>query len=1529
MRRIVIAVTLLVAASFAQDTLFTENFDAFFRTNNPPIGWRIFHTGGGPMGRGDFDQDSGVAPWTGHPTPYAGIRPEPAMDNTPDSLISPIIDCRGYMNVTLRCSASFTNVGPSPYQAQIRYSIDSGATFPYVARDYYNVVTGTVCESLVLDHAMDMPGVQIAWVFFGNLDNILNWCTDDVIVTGEHHPYTILFYEDFNSDWSTNNPPTGWRIFHTAPGDSGRDDWHREVANAYPWVGHPSPFAAIATSLSPDLAPDSMISPAINCAGFRNITLQCSTLFYYYSDLPYTAQLVYSTDNGATWPAEHVLHDYRFNHETGPIWEYLKLPYAKGKSQVRLALVYDGDISYINWWSLDDILVVGDSSPAYDVACESIVRPTDRVPPGAFQPSAVFRNRGDSTLVNVPVVCSLYRLPNVGLNRWTATIPSLMPDSEALVTFAPSYPLPLGQYFIKFYSNLGTDAARDNDTLYRYFEGSMLQELGYDDDIPSDIRSWPVGHNGWGAKFNADTFPVYIESLKVRLRTPANPSYCGYQLAVYLDDGAGHPGKLYFKTPVRYATPGVSAWNSVFVGGAGSQLVLPNGEFYVFYLQVGEPPECPYVETDAARNPLANYWQYRSGVMTPDSTPGDFMIRAVVNTATVTPAPVDLRTLYVDQPLYDFVQRPFDAPITPKGRIENFGTTTVAPFTVQCDIIGNVGGLYYTNVQTIASLAPGQDTLVTFPDWTPLQAERCTVVISVAADPVPQNDEKRFAVDVLKGAHTGSSPLQYAWIDSDTTSGPTYSWIDTTNFSDVGELGDNNYVIIPFEPGMHFPFYDSTYDNVVVSSNGWVALGHTNPGGDLDTIADTIPKPLVPNRCVYAWWDNLAVGAGFGHGRIYYRWFGFAPDRYMVVVYEDANRRGADTANGISFQLIFHENGTIICQYKDVETGDLEYDNARNSTIGLEDKLGTDGLCYLYSVPPLSGGINGLANRLSPGRAIRFFPERRDAAAIAIIRPRNYEFPGMITPQAVIRNVGTVSDSIRVFMHIGGYNDNVLVTGLAAGEYDTVNFAPWNAVLGNYTAACSVHMVGDVDASNNLVTNTVYTSVWTRKADIPPTWKKRKVKSAALAYASTTEKLYAMKGSGTNDFWVYDNSTDSWDTLAPMPTGPSGKKARNGVHFTFDPNYPTPAGPGRIWAIKGSGRPDFYYYDIANDTWVNRAGMVLTYRDWPYSNRRYKSPRRGAAIEYVAEAGSQGSVYGIPGNATNYFWRYDIASDSWFYPHDSVYAEWQGRPYYQYIPLDIPTGPLRRRCNYGSDLAYLNGVLYVLKASNTVEAYGFSHILNAWTETLDMNSFYGMGYRRAKNGASLVANGDGLYALKGGNTQQFWRYNFVSDSWKRMTDIPRATSGRRIKVKYGSAMASSGPTIFCLKGSNSYELWEYGPGADTMPMLAGPQPEREGVMAEVTGLDLSKPWLTAYPNPTRLGLNISYNITGTAPTRLRVYDATGKVVTSLWDATRSRGQYVTRWSGLAANGRQVPAGIYFIKLESGDTRLTQKLVIQR
>jgi hypothetical protein len=428
--------------------------------------------------------------------------------------------------------------------------------------------------------------------------------------------YTLLT-QNFDGVWSTNSPPAGWRIFHTGPG-FGLDDWHRDTAFAPYWNDHPTPYAAINPTPSPDSPPDSLISPAINCAGYRNITLVCSTLFYYLSGQPYTAQLVYSTDNGATWP--YVLHDYRLDHANVPIRESLRLYNANGRSQVRLAWVYSGDISLISWWSLDDVMVFGDSSPAYDAACASIVWPASQVPPvrilpGPFQPSAYFSNRGDSSLVNVPVMCSLYTNAMVGLQRWTATIPSLLPNSSTQVTFAPLYNLPIGQYFIKFYSDLGTDQNRSNDTLSRFFEASPLIELGYDNGTMREPWTWPVGHNGWGARFDADTSPVYIESLKVYLAAPANPLFCGYQLAVFLDDGTGRPGKLYFKTPVQYATPGTNAWNGVYVGGAGNQLVMPNGQFHIFYLQVGEPSECPGLGIDNRpfRNPLASYWRYYRG----------------------------------------------------------------------------------------------------------------------------------------------------------------------------------------------------------------------------------------------------------------------------------------------------------------------------------------------------------------------------------------------------------------------------------------------------------------------------------------------------------------------------------------------------------------------------------------------------------------------------------------------------------------------------------------------------------------------------------------------------------------------------------------------------------------------------------------------------------------------------------------------------------------------------------------------------
>jgi len=1846
MRNLVIVLAVLVSVGLGSTVILSENFDSPWSTNAPPGSWRIFHTDPLNIGDDDWHRDLARTPWDFHPTPFAAILPSATPDAPPDSLISPVIDCRGYKNVTLRCSTNFLPLNPNPYIAQIVYSVDGGLTFPYVARDYYNTPTGTICESLFLDQARDQAAVVVAWIFDGDLNDITSWYVDDMTVTGDSlywdiqagpivvpgagvvrtgplspacwfrnlgdtvqyfvpvactllnmvgvvatwndtidsvpvaaetlfsfaPPYTttpgnysILFScyadsdynrandtasadfravdlydmgataivspgasiipgaltpsaqfrnigdtvqyfvpvactlydnlmsviatwndtidsvpvaaetllaftppftvgpgdyfirfwcsadsdynrandtiglafraasydmattaivrpgavvvpgpltptarfgnlgslvqysvpvactlydnlmaviatwndtldsvpaaadtlvaftppftvgpgdyftrfwcsadsdynrandtlemsftaaapsgdlltETFDSTWTTNSPPFGWRIFHTDPSNQNSDDWHRRPAGYSPWINHPTPFAAIFQSATPDAPPDSLISPRIDCSGFKNITLTCSTYFLRFSSQSYTAQIRYSIDGGLTFPDSQTLRDYYLGSSNIPVRESLRLKYATDQADVRLAWIFDGDLGRIQFWYLDDVRVHGDPILHWDIACARIVSPAAMVPPGLLTPRARFRNKGDSDQFNVPVACSLYDNLMNGLFFWPDTIDTLLGgDVEVEKFLNPPYPLALGDYHIKVWHESPADSVRSNDTLERDFTVSMLSQVGYDDGQAARYRAWPVGHYGWGVKFDPGA-PVYVESAMVYLAAPAVPTFCRYQLAIMRDDGTGRPGPIYFKTPVLTATPADTGWNSVFLADSGEKLLVDTS-FYLFYLQVGEPPECPGLGQDSASNSPTPYWQCLGDTLVQDMSAGDFMIRVWLNATAVTRPNYDVRTLCVDQPLYDFVRRPFNRLLIPQAHIENFGTVDLigVPIPVTCSIFGSTGTLLYTFQRPVFNLNAGADTLIDFPPWMPGVSEPCSVIVSVynerLPDEIPENDVKRFDCDVKKGAYSGTSPLGYAWMDSDTTNGPVYSWIDTTGCNIAPNLGDEYKINIPTY--FNFSYYDSVFNYVYASANGWFALGTRNPGETLNNVPRKLPDTRLPNLALYPYWDDLAMGPGFGGGHLYYKTAGNAPNRYFVLIWQDVNRVGTDTTNGLSFEVIIHENGIFTFQYKDVTVGDPAFDYGRGTSIGLENGAGTDGLNYLYAGPPMSTAVNDLENRLQSGRAINLYRQRRDVAALSIVTPADYSFPGQITPEVRIQNYGTVSDSIQVFVRIrpSTYAWFTTLGGLAPGESTTVSCSTWTAVLGSYTAVCSVAMAGDQDSTNNVASKYFIVAHWAQRPSIPEGWRRRKVQSGALSYAPTTKRLYALKGKNTNEFWRFDPATGIWDTLAPMPTEPSGSKARDGCDLTFDPDI---GDSGVLWALKGGGRTDFYYYDIGRDSWTSRRGVFLVDTHRVVISRL---PKKGAAIVYVPGHSAMGDVFCIPGNNSNNFLRYDIAHDTW-----------------DFAP-DVPVQPLhRKKCKYGSDLAYNSDTdrVYVLKGSNTVEAYGYSFDPvrgDSWRDTLDMVSLLGPTRRTVRGGGCMTSLGGDLFALKGGNRQEFWRYHLADDSWTRMSDIPVAMTGHRVRPKRGAALAAAESTIFCLKGSYSYEFWEYLPSGDSyQPTLALPQPERQGVMALETRLDMSRPFLAVYPNPTRSGLVVDYNITSPARARVRVYDAAGKLVASVYDGPQLRGRHTFRWSGLGPRGQRPAAGVYFVKLESGDVRLAQKFVVQR
>ena len=82
------------------------------------------------------------------------------------------------------------------------------------------------------------------------------------------------------------------------------------------------------------------------------------------------------------------------------------------------------------------------------------------------------------------------------------------------------------------------------------------------------------------------------------------------------------------------------------------------------------------------------------------------------------------------------------------------------------------------------------------------------------------------------------------------------------------------------------------------------------------------------------------------------------------------------------------------------------------------------------------------------------------------------------------------------------------------------------------------------------------------------------------------------------------------------------------------------------------------------------------------------------------------------------------------------------------------------------------------------------------------------------------------------------------------------------------------------------------------------------------------------PRPSVFGRSVAigYALPKAAEVSLSVFDATGKLVTELRHGTTAAGEYRLTWNGRDSQGRVVPAGAYFCRLEAGDLRASAALL---
>lgn len=509
----------------------------------------------------------------------------------------------------------------------------------------------------------------------------------------------------------------------------------------------------------------------------------------------------------------------------------------------------------------------------------------------------------------------------------------------------------------------------------------------------------------------------------------------------------------------------------------------------------------------------------------------------------------------------------------------------------------------------------------------------------------------------------------------------------------------------------------------------------------------------------------------------------------------------------------------------------------------------------------------------------------------------------VVTPRARWWNRGDNPADFSAFLKLidaSGtvvYNESVPIIGLAGRRDTIVNFPAYTmgGVPGTWSVRCSTFCSNDTFPDNDVLSaDFVVRRIphwpygWHEVSQVPLAPSNRGVSDGGWLTqmrVSGTRCLFVLKGNKVGDFYLYDPLADTWHQLKSMPLGADGRPPRRGSVGVAGGDY--------VYATKGNNTLGFWAYNVELDTWVPLENVPTG-----SSGKRVKA---GTDMVYIKR----------PHTDTGYVYLLKGYTDE-FYRFNTVSGVWEPR-------APAPLTATGRRWDRGSWIVYnarpgQNQFYIYAHKSKVHELWKYDVLADTWfSQSLSGMPFIGkLGKtKKCKDGSSGAWYNDAIYALKGGNTCEFWRYDALGDSWVELDTMPSVGStGRKKRVKGGGDIVLYEDGIFfALKGNKTPELWCY-VSADT---LIADVPDKSGVMGTVQNEPGS---LTIAPNPT--GSQGVLFISGATPgMRVQIFDATGRMVLSqpLGSARAT------------VNLRMLPSGVYLLKLD-GEYTVTRKLVVK-
>jgi len=397
------------------------------------------------------------------------------------------------------------------------------------------------------------------------------------------------------------------------------------------------------------------------------------------------------------------------------------------------------------------------------------------------------------------------------------------------------------------------------------------------------------------------------------------------------------------------------------------------------------------------------------------------------------------------------------AVITPVGRIANYSTS---PKTVPVNF--RIGAGYAQS--RLKFLAPSQVDTVTFPDWiaTPVGTHAVVCSTALAQDQNPDDDRLVDSVTVV-------SEIDAAVLSIIAPTGVVDSGARIVPQAVVANYGSSAADIpVRFRISSGYADVETVHveaDSLVtVEFSAWTAepVGmvavscSTELAGDIRPENDAVRDSVLVQAVVDAAPTLILSPSGI-------------VDSGTIVV------PSVTVANHSSHSQLVPVQLGIGADYSDIEVVMLAPEQ-RDTVQFLPWVATPPGLSVVRCSTALTGDQHPENDTLS---SVVLVSRRIDAAAIRVVAPTGVIDSGtVVTPQALIANLGTSRTFVPIHMFIGtNYGDTVLVN-LAPGESAVIRFDDWvGQPVGMVAVRCTTALPGDTNNANDRAVDSVLVTV--------------------------------------------------------------------------------------------------------------------------------------------------------------------------------------------------------------------------------------------------------------------------------------------------------------------------------------------------------------------------------------------------------------------------------------------------------------------